>query len=424
MARLYHKAYRRGGGRKGGFKKASPDPVVYADLPSRQAMPTNSEPSYLGSYTDPWWPTQTVTKITKQESPFPATGGLAIGVIYSRNPPESGGYVLVNRIYPAEVLSSVDYSWVHGDSFTSQNCAYPSRRYPGRLWGKSGGNAGNEFGYWPSMGAASGFVTVYDGDTTYSKVDWPTAGEGVLDYNEEYAVLAAQKASNSTWDIICIRLSDGAVQGTYATSEASPPDSLGMCASGNFVWVLCPSAWGGLSSGQNIFNRAMTHQRNITAIGTAHGDWGLLEDGLTDVHAYVSSSNNAFMYVRADDGTTTTVLNGPSNSVFMWRFNHHLSMQCTERPGYAYVCTFDTNQVSFSTYKAHNSVVAIRLATGEIEPWCCTQHSMSDDQTYNYQAHATPNFKGNRVYFNSSFRRTAAANASSTSSLMYVAERL
>jgi len=144
MARLYHKAYRRGGGRKGGFKKASPDPYYsYATWPAKQALPSTSEPSYQGSVTDPWWSTQTVTKVTTNSSPFPTNAPSGNPLLqYSRGPVESGGYVIANGHWVPDIIRRSDWSVVVSNtSGLSQRIQWPSRVNPGRLWTKSDGDA-------------------------------------------------------------------------------------------------------------------------------------------------------------------------------------------------------------------------------------------------------------------------------------------
>lgn len=430
MARLYHKAYRRGGGRRGGFKKASPDPYYsYATWPAKQSLPSTSEPSYQGSVTDPWWSTQTVTKITTNSSPFPTSAPSDNPLLkYSRGPIESGGYVIAVGHWTPDILQRSDWSVVVSNtSSLSQRICWPSRVNPGRLWTKSDGDVSGSqnFGYYPDMGTMTGFVSVWNPTSTYVWLDCPTAGEWAMDANEEYAAFTAKRVSDGVWEIICVRLSDQTVLGQYDTgTTTNPVDSLCMSVTGEYVVVWMSSAGGGLSQGNNIFNRSMTHQRNITSTGTNHVDVGVLEDGLTDVLGAVGGTDNEVYYVRLSDGVKVTVINGTDSSQNMWRWNTHVSMKSYSRPGYIYVCTYDTNMVSFSAYKGHNSVTAVRLATGEIEGWCCTQHSESDDYGYSYSAFACPNFDGKRVYFSSAWRRLYSSTASSHIPQGFVAERL
>jgi hypothetical protein len=413
MARLYNKPYRRGGGRRGGYLKASPDPVSAADFPSGLTLPATSRPALLGTYTDPYNSAMTVQRISDTGGDFPSGTSLRIGVEYAKIPCESGNYVIMNPWNFPLVNRANGYAYVGRQASAG---THASRKYPGRFYGEM--NSQTDWGYDDTYYNGNGVTTVFDGGATYSVVSFGNY-EGFLDYNEEYVALLVRRTSDSVYEVKCVRISDGAVQGTWSLAQTSLSnfDNCTISAGGNYVIVQLTGTVNTRTAGLHVFDRSMTHQRQISiGGGGSHIDYGFLEDGVTEVAAWTSGSGAAVEYYRLDTGAGTTVISG--SPVSPWNFYTHISMKAYDRPGYLYVSTFDDAGTDH-TKPASNTITAIRLATGEIELWACAQHSEDYASVYNHSPFAVPSYDGKRVYFNSAWRSsTGTENA-----LMYVVRR-
>jgi hypothetical protein len=413
MARLYHKQYRRGGGRRGGFLKASPDPVPYGSF-SDNALGSSSAPTYLSSVTDEWFATQTITRLTTDGGDFPAANTTSqIGHMYSKRPAETGDNILTTNLYPPRVLAKSDGAY---QSSYSGPYVYPSRIHPGRVYGEW--NSNTDFGY--SNISGGGTTVIFDNGATYSACSMGY-GEGQLDANEEYAALVLRRTSDNVYVVVCLRLSDGNIMGTWSTGSTtnSSIDNCTMSPDGQRVIVQTLGTLDGKSSGLQIFDNTMTYERRIAiGGGGSHIDYGFLEDGKTCVACWVSASNNALEYYLLSDGSGPNVVI-PSASNF-WLYNTHISMRCLDRPGYVYVCTFDYNSSTGNARPGHNAIIAVRLATGEVEGWAHAQHTEGDYSRYHAHPFASPSWDGKTVYFNSVWRATGStANAH-----MYMSRRL
>lgn len=412
MARLYHKAYRRGSGRKGGFKKASPDPIAVTDFPTGLTLPATSDPSLLGTVTDPYNSAMTIRKITDNGGNFPTTSSNYIGVQYSKRPVESGAYIVVQP-WTYRMLDRGDgYAYVAQFSSTGQ---YGSRRYPGRFYGEW--NSTTQWGYDDTYYSGSGRTIVFDGGATYSVVSFGQ-GEGSLDYNEEYVALICRRSSDSVYEIKCVRISDGTVMGTWDTGVTSNAsiNNCTMSPSGERVVVQLTGTVDSRTAGLHVFDRTMTHERQISIGGSgSHIDYGLLEDAQTEVAVWVSASDKSVQYYKLSDGSSTTAI---SSTDTPFGYNTHISMKAYDRPGYVVVSSFDATWAGFTD--ATNAICAVRLSNGDIEIWGCSQHSESNVSNYNHSPFAVPSYDGKRIYFNSAWRSTTGT----TNALMYVAERL
>lgn len=413
MARLYHKPYIKGGrGRRGGFRKASPDPILPADFPSGLTLPSTSDPSLLGTVTDPYNSVMTVRKISTNGGDFHTVSSDYIGVQYSKRPVESGRYIVVQP-WTFRMLDR-DNGYAYLAQFASTG-HYASRRYPGRFYGEYNSQA--EFGYDDTYYNGGSYVTVFDTSTTYDTAEFGY-GEGSLDHNETYVALICRRSSDAVYEIKCVRISDSTVMGTWDTGTTSNSNinNCTMSPSGAYVVVQLTGTVDSRTAGLHVFNTAMTHQRQI-AIGDsgAHIDYGWLEDGTTEVAAWVSSDDRSVAYYKLSDGAGTTVIASGSSP---FGYNEHVSMKAFERPGYLVLSTFDASWADL-TRPAVNAICAVRLSTGEIEIWGCSQHSESNVDNYNHQAIAVPSWDGKRIYFNSAWRSTTGT----TNALMYVIER-
>jgi hypothetical protein len=414
MARLYHKAYRRGGsGRRGGYKPASPDTVTAATFPGGLGVPTTAQPAYLDTVADPYNTVMTVRRISTTGGDFPASSGSYFSHEYAKRQPESGRYVGIRvPSAPHRIVDRLNgYAYVD----TMFNASYGSRLYPGRFYGEQ--NSGTDFGYNDEYYNGGGTTIVFDGGATYSSVSFGL-GEGSLPVDEDYVALLCRRSSDNVYEVKCVRMSDGAVQGTWVTGVTSTGnfDNMCMSARGTYVCVQLTGTVDGRTAGLHVFDRTMTHQRQISiGGGGAHLEYGLLEDGLTEVVVTVSASDRAVEYYTLSDGVKTTVIAGASSP---FGFNTHVSTRCHERPGYVYISHFDDSWVSHTT-AANGSVCAVRLATGEIELWGSVQMHETNASNYHQQAWGCPSWDGKRVYFNSSWRD----DSSGTPGLLYVIER-
>jgi hypothetical protein len=418
MARLYHKPYRRSGGRRGGYMPASPDPITAVAFPAGLTLPSTTQPAYLGTYTDPYNPVMTVRRITDNGGNFPTVSSNYIGVEYAKRPVESGRYITVHPWHPVNSGYAIldrgnGYAWT---ARLASTVNHGSRKFPGRFYGEY--NSATEFGYDDTYFNGAGRTIVYsDPGGIYGEVSWG-GGEGNLPYDEDYVALMCQRTSNSVWDVICVRMSDGAVQGTWTTGVTSIANlnNVTMSARGTYVIAQLTGTVDGRTAGLHVFNRSMVHQRQIAiGGGGAHVDYGLLEDGLTEVACWQSSENKATEYYNLDTGAGTVVIAGADAP---WDYNTHTSMRAFDRPGYVTISTFDVSWQP-PTGLGTNTVCQVRLATGEIEIWGCVQAHESEVDRYHHQAIAVPSFDGKRVYFNSAWRDTTDA----TNALMYVIER-
>lgn len=412
MACLYHKPYRRGSGRRGGYKKASPDPIAATDFPSGLTLPATSDPSLLGTVTDPYNSAMTVRKITDNGGNFPTTSSNYIGVQYAKKSVESGNYIVVQP-WTYRILNRANgYAYVAQFASTGQHA---SRRYRGRFYGEY--SSSTQWGYDDTYYNGNGRTIVFDGGATYSVVSFGE-GEGSLDFNEEYVALVVRRTSDSVYEVKCVRISDGAVQGTWSLGQTSLTgfNNCTISPGGNYVIVQLTGTVNTRTAGLHVFDRSMTHQRQISiGGGGAHIDYGFLEDGQTEVAAWVSASDKSVQYYKLSDGASTTVISAANSP---WGYYTHVSMKAFERPGYLCIGTFDWTGAD-TTVKAYNTICMVRLATGEIEIWGCAQHSESAAGNYNHQPIAVPSFDGKRIYFNSAWR----SSTGTTNALMYVIER-
>lgn len=403
--------------------RVTPDAVAYADL-TAYSLPSNSRPALLESYTDPWFPNQTVTRLTSDGGNFPAASTSAqIGVIYSKRPVETGDYIIQAAQWLPRVLSRATGAWLATEGFPY--ATYPSRRYPGRVWGEN--NSSTTFAYNDKYrGGSSSTQEIWD-PAGYSVINMGI-GEGWFDVDENYAPMYCKRTDNSTWDIVILRLSDATPVATFSTglTGANPGNTavnwISMSPSGQYVVAQMGNNTAfGRGPGWVIWDRDMNYLRTISdQSNQAHADLGWLADGATEVLVLVGGDDSSLRYYRLADGSgPNVVLNGYNGGVTMWRWNTHVSMKSFDRPGWVYICTHDFNMTGYPAYKGHNLVCAVELATGLIEPWCCSQHSESNADIYHHSPFAVPSWDGKRVYFNSTWRSTT----SSDNAHLYVVKR-
>jgi hypothetical protein len=402
MARLYHKAYRRGGGRKGGFKKASPDPMA-ASAYTCSGLTTATRPDYLASFTDDQCGT-TLKRIT-DATEFGSAARHWIS--YTKVPAEVGGrhgtYVAIASRYPPWLMSGPEqaapYDFIGGGAGTDQD-PYPSQITDGRIYRSV---TDGRFVYHQQPAGLRTLIHNFSLDTPSYPYLRLTQGEGVPSNDENrWAICGktAASASSGEWHVLVYEVSSDTVLWTYDLNITNSLGTSGACnhvkmsPSGLYVVMSFSATVNGYGDGYHSFRVSDGAYIGQLSNNQNHGDVGYLEDGVTEV--WFGQNDGGDITYRVIDCSAAAVI-----LVTDWLTDsgqgYWGSMRCLDRPGYAYLGSTDFNSGSYSPpAKYDDTVFAIRLATGEIEPWC--RGYSSGLETGGVSRYFVPSRDGKRLY--------------------------
>jgi hypothetical protein len=403
MARLYHKAYRRGGGRKGGFKKASPDPNYNITAYTYGGITTQTRPAYLGTFVDEFCGT-TYKRITDATALGSANRHR---LAYTKTPVEFG-----DPDNPNIAISSGEPPWILQGPLKSNAFEYikggpidsgwtDSEQYPSVLRNRI---------YQSALSTGRFRYTNVDTEVRTTVRDFTTdgypfinakMGEATPSYDEDiWGIMARTTALDTAgeWHILIYKNSTDEIIQTFDWNVVAAVNNTngGNCINhvhisplGNYLVASFQNTTppSGYVRGYHSFRISDGAYMGRVLDNDNHGDVGLAEDGVTEI-AVGQKLNGDLAYGKLDGSllSQTIIVDYIENS----GWSYWTSMRCWKRPGYAYVGTLRL-QDGDNPYE--DLVVAVRVATGECELWARGYGGGADTERY-----WCPSADGKRLY--------------------------
>lgn len=299
-----------------------------------------------------------------------------------------GSRMLLVRPYPARILDTADLRRVE----VHQTPADPlwSNTDPDAIYGLVGGRSLVRY----SVSTRTS-VTLH---TFEGYRDLSIGGsESVQSDDDRYFVLVGDRDGGI--DVIVYdRVADGvsriAFEGLSGADEDI--DWAGISPGGGHVVVKLDTKTGPLDPGFLVYDRATLALRRTLLVGSdSHADIGIDQAG-HEVLVSTTAESPAIVSARLSDGTVREELSAQTVA-----FNTHVSCRNRLRPGWCYVSTYPES----SGREAHlyRSVFSVKLdGSGQVERFAPAFFADGPaDITYERQAWAVPNPRGDQVVFSS-----------------------